>query len=264
MRQRRRRDVVRLTAEIGYRTGIDRVAVVTGGAQGFGQAIAIGLAGAGYQVVSVDLTESSATVEAIVGSGGHAVGVVADVSDPNATERLGRKFEREFGRVDVLVNNAGIFPKAPFDDVDYEFWRRVISTNLDSQFLMVKAVLPVMKPLGEGRIINLTSNSIGLTVPNLTAYTASKLGIIGFTRALSVDLAGVGITVNAVGPTASRTPGGLGNLDEEQLNAVADRQAIKRVGVADDIVGTVVFLAGQGSAFVTGQTIMVDGGLVRL
>jgi NAD(P)-dependent dehydrogenase (short-subunit alcohol dehydrogenase family) len=142
--------------------------------------------------------------------------------------------------------------------------QRVQRINLDSQFLMVKAVLPLMMERKWGRIVNITSNSVALVVPGLSHYMASKAGVIGFTRGLATDVAEYGITVNAVGPTASLTTGGKAHIKPEHIEELARTQAIKRPGTAEDIVGTVLFLAGDESAFVTGQTIMADGGLVRL
>ena len=242
----------------------NRVAVVTGAAQGFGRAISVGLAQTGVDIVAVDLSESRDTVAAVEERGQKAVSLVADVSAPESGDRLAMLLEEEFGRCDVLVNNAGIYPMVPFDQVDFDLWKRVQSINLDSQFIMVKAVLPLMKKSKAGRIVNIASNSIGLPIPGLTHYMASKMGVIGFTRGLSNDVAEYGITVNAVGPTASKTPGGLEQIDEKHIDQLAQSQAIKRAGMAEDIVGTVLFLAGESSGWVTGQTIMADGGLVRL
>jgi 3-oxoacyl-[acyl-carrier protein] reductase len=241
-----------------------KVAVVTGAARGIGRATSIRLAERGAHVVAVDLDEPAETVALLKEAGHEATGLRADVSDPEQTAQLGREVRDRYGRCDILVNNAGVFPSIDIDDLDYATWRRVLAVNLDSQFLMVKAVLPLMKERGWGRIVNLTSNSIGSTVPMLTHYMASKMGAIGFTRALANDVAQSGITVNAVGPTLSRTPGVVSSMPPGALEAVARMQAIKRIGEADDVVGTILFLTGDDSAFVTGQTIMADGGMVRL
>ncbi|GAA3309833.1 hypothetical protein GCM10020295_75450 [Streptomyces cinereospinus] len=129
---------------------------------------------------------------------------------------------------------------------------------------MTKAVIGSMRDNGWGRIVNLASNSLGLAVPNMVPYMASKGAVIGFTRALASDLAPYGITVNAISPTASRTPGGEHFIGEDTLTMVAGMQAIKRVGTAADIVGVACFLSSEDSSFVTGQTIVADGGLVRV
>lgn len=245
-------------------TSSTRVAVVTGAAQGFGQEISLGLAKTGVNVVAVDLNEAKETVKLVEEAGARGVAVVADVSDSACTEAVASALETEFGRCDILVNNAGIYPNVPFDDVDNDLWHKVIAVNLDSQFYMVKAVVPLMKTGGWGRIVNITSNSIGLPIPGLVHYMASKMGVIGLTRGLSADVAEFGITVNAVGPTASKTPGGLAGIELAHIEELAQQQAIKRPGTAKDIVGTVLFLAGDSSEWVTGQTIMADGGLCRL
>ncbi|AWV05641.1 MULTISPECIES: SDR family NAD(P)-dependent oxidoreductase [Burkholderia] len=241
-----------------------KVAVVTGAAQGFGQAISIGLANQGIDIVAVDMAASDETIRAVEDVGVRAVGLIADVSDPDTTNRLNSLLTEDFGRCDILVNNAGIYPNVPIMQVDYALWQRVQRINLDSQFLMVKAVLPLMLDRRWGRIVNITSNSVALVVPGLSHYMASKAGVIGFTRGLATDVAEYGITVNAVGPTASLTKGGKAHIKPEHIEELARAQAIKRPGTSEDIVGTVLFLAGEDSAFVTGQTIMADGGLVRL
>ncbi|MFJ9031019.1 SDR family NAD(P)-dependent oxidoreductase [Streptomyces sp. NPDC102274] len=241
-----------------------RVAVVTGAAQGFGRAISIGLARRGVDVVAVDLSASEETLKEVEAAGARGVGLEADVSDPETTGRLAALLDAEFGRCDILVNNAGIYPNKRFSDVDYDLWQRVLHINLDSQFLMAKAVVPLMARGGWGRIINITSNSVALPAPGLSHYMASKMGVIGFTRGLANDVGDSGITVNAVGPTASLTPGGKAHIDPEVIASLSTTQAIKRPGGPDDIVGTVLFLASEDSGWVTGQTIMADGGLARL
>jgi NAD(P)-dependent dehydrogenase (short-subunit alcohol dehydrogenase family) len=245
-------------------TNSRRVAVVTGASQGFGRAISAGLAARGTDIVAVDLTEAKDTLLDVEKAGGRGISVVGDVSDPQTATKLEAALRDEFGRCDVLVNNAGIYPNVPFAEVDFDLWRKVHAINLDSQFLMVKAVLPLMITGKWGRIVNVTSNSIALPIPGLAHYMSSKAGVIGFTRGLANDVAEHGITVNAVGPTASLTPGGVSNIERAHIEELAQTQAIKRPGTAEDIVGTVLFLSGDDSAFVTGQTIMADGGLVRL
>ncbi len=245
-------------------THTGRVAVVTGAGRGIGQAIARQLAERGAIVVAVDLRKPDDTLKLLAKTSPGALALEADVSDSAQTATVGEQIAARFGRVDILVNNAGIFPKVHIDELDYATWRRVIAVNLDSQFLMVKAVLPSMKRGGWGRIVNLTSNSVVSTVPQLSHYMASKLGNIGFTRGLANDVAQFGISVNAVGPSLTRTPGALDGHSQETFNAVAQGQAIKRSAEPDDVVGTILFLTSEDSAFVTGQTIMADGGYARI
>lgn len=242
----------------------DRVAVVTGAAQGFGQAICRGLAERGAQVVAIDITEPTETLALIEQAGQKATGLLVDVADPEQTQQVEHEVRGRYGRCDILINNVGVYPSIHTDDMTYDAWRKVLTINLDSQFLMTQAVLPLMKEAGWGRIVNLTSNSIGMTPPGMTAYFASKMGVIGFTRGLANDLARYGITANAVGATLSRTPGVEAGPSSFALEQVAAMQAIKKIGEPDDVVGTILFLTSHDSYFVTGQTIMADGGLMRL
>jgi 3-oxoacyl-[acyl-carrier protein] reductase len=250
---------------VPFQTHLGRVAVVTGAAGGFGKAFCLGLAERGADIVAVDLQDSAETVRLVTGLGREAIALTADISDPAAVDEVGAHVRARFGRCDILVNNAGIYPNRTFDDVDFEFWRRVQSVNLDSQFLMTKAVVDLMKQNSWGRIVNITSNSIGLAAPGVSHYLASKMGIIGLTRGLATDLAGFGVTVNAVGPTltASQAWSARG-LPAPLVEAIIAKQAIKRAGQVEDVVGTVAFLTSDDAAFVTGQTIMADGGLARL
>jgi NAD(P)-dependent dehydrogenase (short-subunit alcohol dehydrogenase family) len=245
-------------------THTGRVAVITGAAGGFGTAIATELARRGADIIAVDLNPADKTVELVQQAGRRAVSLQADISTPEGVDSITAEMLAFSGRVDILINNAGIFPFRNIWDLDYPEWKRIQAINLDSQFLMAKSVMGSMRDNGWGRIVNLASNSLGLAVPDMVPYMAAKGGVVGFTRALATDLAPHGITVNAVCPTASKTPGGEQFIGSDVLGVVANMQAIKRVGVAHDIVGTVCFLCSDDSAFMTGQTLVSDGGLMRV
>ncbi|MBO2463934.1 SDR family NAD(P)-dependent oxidoreductase [Actinomadura violacea] len=241
-----------------------RVAVVTGAAGGFGTAISLELARRGADIIAVDLKAAEDTISAVREIGRKGITLQADLADPEQVEAITADMRAFAGRIDILVNNAGIFPFRNVWELDFAEWKRIQSINLDSQFLMAKAVMGSMRENSWGRIVNLASNSLGLTVPDMVPYMAAKGGVVGFTRALATDLAPYGITVNAVCPTASSTPGGQTFIGDEVLQAVAEMQAIKRVGSATDIVGAVCFLSSDDCAFMTGQTLVADGGLMRV
>ena len=237
-----------------------RVAVVTGSGRGIGAAIAVALAHRGAKVVAVDLEAPSATVTAI---GSAAVGVAADVSDPNGWAAIGRVAHEAFGGVDIVVNNAAFYPNHPIDDLDFETWRRTMSVNLDSQFLSAKEFVPVMRRKKWGRFVGISSNSIGLTIPGMSHYIASKMGIIGFMRGLANDVAKDGITCNAVLPGITNTPA-TAPMPDEVRSATWHAQAIQRFAKPEDIVGPVLFLTSDDAAFMTGQAVVVDGGQYRV
>lgn len=242
----------------------DKTAVVTGAARGIGQAISRGLAERGASVVGIDLDDLSETAALVNSVGGRWLGLRADVTSQEDVARIAAEVTAHFGACDVLVNNAGIYPRVAWDDLDYATWKRFFRVNLDSQFLMCKAFVPGMKAKSWGRIVNITSDSIQLATSAATSYKASKMGVIGFTRGLAGDLAPYGITVNAASPSITRTPGILEHAGEARLNEIAGRQLIKKIAVPDDVVGTILFLTSEDSHFVTGQTIFANGGLVFL
>jgi NAD(P)-dependent dehydrogenase (short-subunit alcohol dehydrogenase family) len=239
--------------------------VVTGGASGIGQAFARELARCGLRVVIADIEPADETVELIRRAGSDATGVICDVSEAEAVARLGDVVRDRFGHCDVLVANAGVYPIAPFEEVDFALWRRVMSINLDSLFHLVKAFLPGMRTTGWGRIICVATNGFHTGLPLLTPYVASKGGVIGFVRSLAGEVGADGVTINALAPSLTRTPGTTvgphGKL--RWFERVAEGQAIKRTQTPEDLTGALSFLASDASAFMTGQTLVVDGGAVR-
>lgn len=238
-----------------------RVSVVTGAARGIGQAIAIGLAERGARVVGVDRDDPIETREKVCAVGGDWLSFTADVSSVGDVSGVADAVLNQWGRCDILVNNAGIFPACQFGDLEFEEWRRVMSVNLDSQFLMSRAFVPSMKSRGWGRIVNFTSGSVQFPADGLAAYKASKMGAIGLTRGMAADLGRYGITVNAASPSLTRTPGVDSYGSAGMLDTIAAMQAIKRVAEPGDMLGLVLFLTSEDSYFVTGQTMLSDGGL---
>ena len=236
-----------------------RLALVTGAAQGIGQAIALALAERGAQVIVTDLGVPRETANR-VGAAGHAFQL--DVTQEDDWRSVAAK-SRELGEVDIVINNAGYFPNRSIDQLDFLTWRKTIATNLDSHFLSAKYFLPTMRRKQWGRIIGISSNRVGLAIPDMSHYIASKMGIIGFMRGLATDVAHDGITANAVLPGLTNTLA-TAPQSEEQKRATWEQQAIKRLGEPEDITGAILFLTSDDAAFITGQPIVVDGGQYRI
>jgi NAD(P)-dependent dehydrogenase (short-subunit alcohol dehydrogenase family) len=167
------------------------------------------------------------------------------------------------GEVDIVVNNAGYFPNRLIDELDLATWRKTFATNLDSHFLSVKYFLPAMRKKKWGRFVGISSNMVGLAIPGMSHYIATKMGIIGFMRGLANDVANDGITANAVLPGLTNTQA-ISPQSEEQKRASWEHQAIKRLGEPEDVTGAVLFLTSDDAAFITGQAIVVDGGQYRI
>ncbi len=243
----------------------DKVAIVTGGARGIGKAFALRLAGEGARVVIADVLDGAGALREIAARGGEAIAVQTDVSQEQSTKVMARTAIERFGRIDILVNDAGIFAdlgRKPFFEIPSEEWDRVLGINLKGMFHCCKAVYLQMKKQGKGKIINITSSTFFEGVPYFIHYVSSKGGIIAFTRALAREVGDDGICVNAVAPglTVSEVVEGNPMFPEEHLREHAGSRCIKRIEVPEDLTGTVLFLASDDSDFITGQTILVDGG----
>ncbi len=228
-----------------------KVAVVTGGLRGIGQAIADKLASSGAKVVVCDKNP---------GKSKHYF-VQCDVSNSADVQNLVESAVKKYKKIDILVNNAGIFPFTEFKDMTEAQWDLVLNVNLKGVFNCSKAVLPYMVSRNYGKIISITSIA-GVVVgyPNLVHYCASKAGISGFTKALAIELAQHKINVNAVAPGAIDTPGVQEGMDPAQKEATIQSIPVKRMGTPKEIAEVAVFLASDASSYITGQTIIADGG----
>ncbi|HXG52249.1 MAG TPA: 3-oxoacyl-ACP reductase family protein [candidate division Zixibacteria bacterium] len=250
----------------------DKVAIVTGGGHGIGRAYCLGFGRAGARVVVADIDGPAATrVAKEVGgeTGASAVAVTVDVSDEGSTQAMARRALEEFGRIDILVNNAAVFATIPMnrggiESIDPAEWDRMMAVNLKGLFFCCRAVLPAMRKQKAGKIINISSGTALNGSPGRIHYVASKAGVIGFTRTLAREVGDDNINVNAVAPGSTLSEE---NPTEEIIKyrqaRLGDR-ALKRVQVPQDLVGTVLFLASPLSDFMTGQTLSVDGGVVFL
>ena len=236
-----------------------RLALVTGAAQGIGQAIALALAERGARVIATDLRLPQETANKI---GPAARAFQLDVTDEENWRSVSLK-SQDVGEVDIVVHNAGYFPNRSIDELDLSTWRKTIATNLDSHFLSAKYFLPAMRKKKWGRFVGISSNMVGLAIPGMSHYIATKMGIIGFMRGLANDVANDGITANAVLPGLTNTQA-IGPQSEEQKRATWEQQAIKRLGEPGDITGAILFLTSDDAAFITGQAIVVDGGQYRI
>jgi len=241
----------------------DRLALVTGAARGIGAALTRALVAEGARVVAadIDLGAAQAFAASVDVGGKSVIPLHVDVTSESSCHDLARRIEAEHGPLDILVNNAGVYPAKPFEQITYDEWRRVLAVNLDSVFLMTRAVVPAMKARGRGRIVNMSSGTVLLGVPNFAHYAAAKAGIIGFTRSLAAELGPSGITVNVVAPGLTATDTVLAQMTPAMLQARRDARALRRDLKPEHIVGAIVFLVSDAAELITGQLINVDGGL---
>jgi pyridoxal 4-dehydrogenase len=236
----------------------DRVAIVTGAAQGIGRAIAQKLSAEGAKVVIADINGEGAKKAA--SELPDAVGIKTDVSSEDDVQQMVDAARAKYGKIDILVNNAAIVPFTPWDDVTFQEWRRIMAVNLDGVYLTCRAVQYPMRDAGYGRIVNIASNVILAGTPNLAHYVAAKGGVFAFTRALATELGKYGITVNSVAPGLTASEGVLASPHAEAFDFVQALQAIPRRGLPADIAPAVAFLASEEAGWITGQMIVADAG----
>jgi NAD(P)-dependent dehydrogenase (short-subunit alcohol dehydrogenase family) len=246
-----------------------RVAIVTGAGQGLGAAFAQALAAQGARIVVGDIIATDATCAAIRSEGGEATGARADVTDASSVAQLIDTAKTRYGAVDIVVNNAalsGAIEMTPLTAIATADWDRVMAVNTRGVFEMIKAAVPVMREQGSGSIINIASGTAIKGSPGLLHYVASKGAVISITRASARELGEYGIRVNCIAPGLIMSDGTRNNKswDDAARAANVASRSLKRDGQPVDLIGALVFLASSDSAFMTGQTLAVDGGSVML
>jgi NAD(P)-dependent dehydrogenase (short-subunit alcohol dehydrogenase family) len=238
----------------------NRVAIVSGGAQGIGRAIVHKLAEEGASVVIADIEADKAEAAAAAVSG---LAVTTDIAEPDQVANLVDTTMERYGKLDILVNNAGIVPFTPWDDIDFAEWRRIMRVNLDGTFLMNRAGSDAMRANEYGRIVNIASNSMLAGTPNLAHYEASKGGVMALTRGMATELGKYGITVNSVAPGLTKNENTDASPHANAYDFVVSLQALPRQGVSEDIAPAVAFLVSEEAGWITGQMLVVDAGMVR-
>ena len=242
---------------------VGKVAVVTGGANGLGLAYARALAAEGANVSIYDVADSASAVAELTATGVQAIGMRGDVTDVSAVGTLMRSTEATFGKIDILVNNAGLMggTTKPFMEISSEEWDRLITVNTRGPFECCKAVVPIMRKQKYGKIINISSGMVFKGSPNLLHYVASKGAVIAMTRSMARELGVDNIAVNCIAPGFVLTGGTKGLATSPAHMALAmESRSFKREQTPEDLVGAMLFFATSDSDFVTGQTIVVDGG----
>jgi 3-oxoacyl-[acyl-carrier protein] reductase len=240
-----------------------KIAMVTGAARGIGRALALGLGGAGCAVAAADVNQAGAeeTAALVRGRGGEALGLAVDVAQSASVDRMVEAALVRWGGLDILVNDAGIFPRASVLEIDEATWDAVIGVNLKGTFLCSRAAARVMVEQGRGgRIVNMISRSAFTAYPRGAHYAASKAGVLGFTRSLASELGPHRITVNALAPGTVNTAMPRIANTEEQLAAHGRAAPLGRIAEPEDLVAPLLFLCGEGGAYMTGQVIHVNGG----
>jgi 3-oxoacyl-[acyl-carrier protein] reductase len=242
-----------------------RTVIVTGGGKGIGKVYAQEFAKAGARVVAADIdgAAADAVADALTKEGHSALGLAVDIADEASVAAMAEAALKRFETIDVLVNNASlmsVLPRRSWLEIPVEEWDRVMAVNLRGMFLTCRAVFPAMKAQGRGKIVNISSSRVFEGAPNRLHYTTSKAGVIGFTRALSREVGEFGITVNAVAPGMTLSETQVATSSNNYAAARVGGRAIERPQYPDDLVGAVMFLSAPASDFMTGQTLLVDGG----
>ena len=244
----------------------DRVAIVTGAARGIGRSVAARYAAEGARVVIADtlIEQAVAAATEITKNGGTALAIETDVASAASVAAMTAASREAFGPIDILVNNAGLvadLPRQPFDEIAEDDWDRVMAVNVKGMWQTAKAVVSDMRSAGYGKIINVSSDTVLSGVPGLLHYVSSKGAVWSFTRSLAHELGADGIRVNAVAPGFTETEAALAHGGDASARSIA-RRALPRAQTAEDLTGTMVYLASSDSDFVTGQLLVVNGGYV--
>ena len=244
-----------------------KVAVITGASKGLGKAMALALAGAGARLalVSRNLEGLKSTAEAVATLGAQAEVFQADVTEESQVVRLGQAVMEKFGAIHILINNAGINIRKPVTDFTLAEWRLVLDTNLTGAFLLCRAFVPHMKGQGYGRILNLTSIMSHVALPGRAAYAASKAGLLGFTKALALELAPEQITVNGISPGPFATEMNTPIINNPEANAqFISRIPLARWGKVEEVGQLALYLCSEEAGFLTGTDVLIDGGWTAL
>jgi len=238
-----------------------RTAVITGGALGIGRELARRLAAEGAYIVIADVEPAAETCRLIEREGTGALALRCDVAEPDDVAMLAEAVAR-FGGADILVHNAALYPKEGLAEATFASWRRVMAVNLDALFLLAKAFVPAMAERGWGRVVGIGTGMLHDGVPGALPYVASKGGVVGFVRALAGEVGAAGVTVNAISPGLTHSHGTAveGVAESGLFELLAQAQAIKRNGMPADIAGALSFLVSDDASWITGQTLLVDGG----
>lgn len=245
-----------------------KIALVTGAASGIGLDLAAGLAARGCRVVIGDILDQTRLDQAAAKVGGDCLAVPMDVTSDEQVAAVVAQTQARFGGLDIVVNNAGLYTsisRGPFEELEIAEWERVFAVNVTGVFRVVKACLPLLKASGSGRVLNISSATVFSGPPNMLHYVSTKGAMTAMTKSMARELGVHGITVNAIAPGFTLSSGVLDTAGENsgpQWERARAARAVKRDQMPEDLVGATCFLAGEGAGFITGQTLVVDGGAV--